>query len=290
MSPPVTIAHSRRHSIHSEHVDADFELWIAEPQRLWAGTPGGPPGVLYVTDANLFFGTAVEMTRIMNQLFGELPPLLVVGIAYPTDDPRVSAELRNRDFTPSEERGFEEMAGAMGPDREPLLPEGERMGGADAFLDFLEKEVRPLVEERHDVAPGRSILFGSSLGGLFAVYTLLTRPGAFDHYIAVSPALWWDDEVLFELEAELAERADDVSARIFLGVGGLEEDERLPFLARFKAVTNVRALAERLRGRGYPSLVVEERVFEEETHTTVMPVALTRGLRALLGSAYPETA
>ncbi|NIP57913.1 MAG: hypothetical protein GWM92_06625, partial [Gemmatimonadetes bacterium] len=259
MTPPVTIPHTHLHPLRSEHVDADFELWIAEPRRLWAGTPVGPRGALYVTDANLFFGTAVEMTRIMNQLFGELPPLLVVGIAYPTDDPRISAELRNRDFTPSEERGFEEIAGAMQPDREPVLPEGERMGGADAFLDFLVKEVRPLVEERHDVAPGRSVLFGSSLGGLFTVYALLSRPRAFDHYIAVSPALWWDDEVLFDLGAELSDGADDVSARVFLGVGGLEEDDRLPFLARFKAVTNVRAMGERLRSRGYPSLTVEQR-------------------------------
>ena len=45
---------------------------------------GRPPGVLYVTDANGFFGGAVDMVRNM-QHHSHVPPLLVVGIGYPRD-------------------------------------------------------------------------------------------------------------------------------------------------------------------------------------------------------------
>jgi predicted alpha/beta superfamily hydrolase len=40
------------------------------------------------------------------------------------------------------------------------------------------------------------VLVGHSLGGLFAVYALMTRPDVFQGYIAISPALWWDDQSL----------------------------------------------------------------------------------------------
>ena len=49
-----------------------------------------------------------------------------MGIAYGTDDPAVVGEIRNRDFTPSEDARFEAMAKQATPDWEPLLPEGCR--------------------------------------------------------------------------------------------------------------------------------------------------------------------
>jgi len=98
----------------------------------------GPRKVLYVLDADLFFGTAVETARLAHQLYGELPPLLVVGIAY-GEEPGVQGQLRTRDFTPSADPGFDRMTASF-PGFEPLLPEGERKGGAERFLDFLHEE------------------------------------------------------------------------------------------------------------------------------------------------------
>jgi len=54
-------------------------------------------------------------------------------------------------------------------------------------------------------------------------------------------------------------------------------------LAPFKMVSNVHTLAERLRARGYDSLDLAVFVPEGESHTTVVPVALTRGLRYIFG-------
>lgn len=275
----VEIPRTEIHAVQSEEIGAEFEIWIADPGEPRMGS-SGLPTVLYLLDANLYFGTATEMTRLMTQLFGELPPVLVVGIAYPTDDPAVSAQLRNRDFTPSADPGFAEMVAQM-PDFEPVLPEGERMGHADRFLDFLVDEVRPLAEGRHATDPEHAILFGSSLSGLFALHALLRRPNAFTDYIAVSPAIWWNDAELLGLEDARGGEWDDLDARLYLAVGELEESERVPFLARYRMITNARELAGRLEARSYPSFQLRNEVIAGETHTSVVPSALIRGLRWL---------
>jgi hypothetical protein len=280
----VQLPGTRVHTIRSEIAEAEYQVWVAEPSsNPRVSRPERIP-VLYVVDADLWFGTATEMTRIMHGLFGELPPVLVVGLAYGTPELAVQGEIRNRDLTPTADPGFEAMARQMSPEWQPLLPEERRMGRAREFLGFIEQEVKPMVRRLHPAAdPRAEVVFGASLGGLFVAWTLVTEPGSFDHYIAASPALWWDGEMLFALEEERAAGRADVAASVFLGVGSLEEGVGLPWLDRFRTVTNVRRLRERLESRGSPSLRVDARVFEGETHTSVVPVVLTRGLRWALG-------
>lgn len=282
---PVTLRETETYRVFSEHVGAELELRVARPVPGLMSQPVEEYAVLYVLDGDLFFGTATETTRLMHGLFGELPPLLVVGIGYGTNDPRLQGETRNRDFTPTADPAFEAMGRRMMPGWEPLLPEGRRMGGADRFLDFLEREVAPLLAERYPVAERGSTLFGSSMGGLLATYALLTRPGPFDHYVIASPALWWDGELLFRIEERVAPERDDLPAKAFLAAGSLEEGSGIPGLDRWKLVTNARTMSERLAGRRYPSLQVDVQVLEGETHTSAVPLALTRGLRWAFGGA-----
>ena len=282
MHRPVVIPETEVFDVHSVRADADYQIWVASPMAGMRPFPTGPRKCLYVLDANLFFATAVEMTRLMSQLYGELPPLLVVGIAYDTSVPPLQGELRARDFTPTADAGFAAMARTMPGAPQPTLPEGRRFGRALEFLDFLTAEVRPFVEQRFEVAEGGSMLFGSSLGGLFALYAMMERPRAFDAYIAVSPAIWWDNAFLLNREAELAASRDDLAATLFMAVGGGEERADIPALAPFRMVSNVAALAERLNARDHKSLQMVTFVPEGESHTTVVPVALTRGLRYVL--------
>jgi predicted alpha/beta superfamily hydrolase len=286
MTRSVTLARSEVHEITSRNAEADYQLWVAVPTRNPRTPPRETYPVLYVTDADIWFCTAAEMTRLMHVLYGVLPPILVVGIAYGVEDPMIQGEIRNRDLTPTTSPGFEEMARRMNPDWKPALPEGRRMGRAAEFLAFLDDEVKPFVSERYPVE-GKGALFGCSLGGLFALYALLAKPGSFDHYIAGSPAIWWDDAVLFDLEEKMAASTKDVAANVFMGVGSLEEGGGVTAQDPFKFVTNVRAMASRLEGRKYPSLAIETEVFDNEGHTSVPPVVLTRGLRMAFRGSPP---
>ncbi len=282
----VSLPDTEIHSLHSDIIGDDFEIWIARPQAGFAPLPPGPTAVLYVLDANLCFGTAVEMTRIMHKLYGELPPLLIVGIAYPTDNGFLQGALRTRDFTPSADASLAAMADSLPKPAQSFQVEPS-MGGGDRFLQFLQSEVKPFVSSRFEVASQNSTIFGSSLGGLLVTYALLTAPKSFDNFIAVSPSLWWDNEMMFCLESAQAEKArsnaqGDRQPKVFLAVGELEETPEIPMLARFKTVTNVHRMADQLGC--WETLSVQSAVISGETHTSVIPAALTRGLRSCLPS------
>jgi predicted alpha/beta superfamily hydrolase len=68
-------------------------------------------------------------------------------------------------------------------------------GGSAKFMEFLEKEVQPLINKQYP-GNGSSTIIGQSLGGLLATEVLWKKPDLFDHYIIISPSLWWDDESL----------------------------------------------------------------------------------------------
>ena len=276
----VSLPDTEVHALRSEIVGDDFELWVAHPQAGFVPVPDEPVRVLYLLDANLFFGTAVEMTRLMHKLFGELPPLLVVGITYPTDNGFLQGALRTRDFTPSEDTGMAQMSASF-----PQMPEAQNikpsMGGASAFFKFLEDEVKPFVDMRYDVRENGTILFGSSLGGLFVTHTLLTEPTSFDNYIAVSPALWWNQEEIFDIGQE-ARYSQESEGNVFIAVGGLEESPAIPQLSAFKLKTNAQRMATQLAEDAVPSRKVYFEELDGETHTSVVPVALIRALRRLL--------
>lgn len=68
-------------------------------------------------------------------------------------------------------------------------------GGADDFRRFITEEIQPLVNRRYRTT-GETAVLGESLAGLFIVDTFLRAPDSFDHYIAVSPSLWWNDQAL----------------------------------------------------------------------------------------------
>ena len=87
-------------------------------------------------------------------------------------------------------------------------------GGSAKFIDFLEKELKPYIEQNYKVLE-EATLIGQSLGGLLATEILLKRPTLFTNYIIISPSLWWDHESLLALE----ESAFKTDRSIYVGVG-----------------------------------------------------------------------
>lgn len=87
-------------------------------------------------------------------------------------------------------------------------------GGSKDFIKFISNEVQPLIERNYRTNWSKTII-GQSLGGLLATEILFKSPGLFDHYIIISPSLWWDDESLlaFSLPIELAAKS------VYIGVG-----------------------------------------------------------------------
>lgn len=72
-------------------------------------------------------------------------------------------------------------------------------GGSAKFMDFLAKEVQPLVGKNYRTQNNKTLI-GQSFGGLLATEVLFKRPDLFDNYIIVSPSLWWDEESLLAFD------------------------------------------------------------------------------------------
>jgi hypothetical protein len=75
-------------------------------------------------------------------------------------------------------------------------------GGGEKFISFIEKELMPHIDSIYPTAPYR-LLFGHSMGGLFVMNTLVNHTNLFKAYVAVDPAMNWDNQKLLK-EAEQA--------------------------------------------------------------------------------------
>lgn len=251
---------------------------------------------IYLTDPVFTLRPTIAAAHLLSTFSAltgrSFPSLAVIGIGYPARDAGTIYSLRSRDLTPTPE-GFP--TGVHGP----AVRYG--FGGAESFLRALVEEVIPAVESRFPVESSDRTLLGTSFGGLFGLYTLLTKPGVFARYLLASPSIWWDERVILRYEEEWARANSDLPGTVFLAVGENEvvgdtwknEGFSGAALTSFAMVSNVQVLTERLVARGYPSLTVRTVVLSGEYHLTVLPAAVTRGLIELFdrtspGDAQPE--
>jgi uncharacterized protein len=275
---PAVIDRTASHRIYSEAIGQDFLIEVAWP--VGPVQPDEKIPVVYVLDGNATFAMTVQIARSLQYGPFPLPRTFVVGVGYHNayDGQGLRpGQLRMRDLTPCNDEPTEARLRAA-PARWGLPP-GLRFGGAGAFLQFIETTVKPFVASRYPVNRNDETLLGMSAGGLCALYALFTAPETYERYVALSPALYWGERRLFDLEAQLAGRTPDLPANVFLGVGGLEEthdaDQRL--------VSNLYEMEARIRSRAYPSLEMGFHVFPEETHMSVYPAGVSRGLSQVFG-------
>lgn len=158
-----------------------YQVMIAWPE-------GEPPvagwPVLYVLDGEDNFAiTALTARRLARA--GERSGVdagVVVGIAAGPLARRV------RDYTPA-------TPGWIIPAGRPA--HGLVTGGAEAFLDLVERRIMPMVHAgRWRIDRSRETLAGHSFGGVLALHAAFTRPALFDNVVAVSPSLWFGDGLL----------------------------------------------------------------------------------------------
>ena len=71
--------------------------------------------------------------------------------------------------------------------------------------------------------------------------------------------------------------------RVYLATGSLEDDPGNPFES-LRAVANHKRFTEVLPGRNYSGLVLTSELIEGETHMSVIPPLLYRGLREVLST------
>lgn len=266
LRPQVTIPDTEIHLVFKSNVNQEFRIFVALPHT-YASLDKAYP-TLYVLDANAFFGTVTETVRSL-ATFNEIPEILIIGIGYSVNTVTETIGFRTRDYTPTRvDEWYKEVP-------LPNKPEYCGSGGGSDFLRFIRFELIPFINTTYRTIPKNDAIFGFSFGGLFALSVLFDQPDTFSHYIIGSPTVWWDDAVILKREKNFAANNTDLSAKVFISVGS-GESERM--------VTGMQTLAKTLQDRRYKNLEIATHIFEGETHVSVPPATISRGLRTVLAS------
>ncbi|MDP3502494.1 MAG: alpha/beta hydrolase-fold protein [Myxococcales bacterium] len=117
-------------------------------------------------------------------------------------------------------------------------------GKGGDYLRFLVEELKPAVDREYRTLPARerTVVIGSSLGGLISVYAGVQKPDVFGNIGAMSPSTWWDNRWILGSVAGLrASPLRPLKVYVDSGNAGTSMDD----------VTNTAALAQAWRDRGY---------------------------------------
>ena len=206
---------------------------------------------MYMTDAQWTFPALMDTRNAL--LYDNLiPELIFVGIAF-TDNYFTN---RNRDFTPTHTE-FDSVS-----------------GGAAKFLEVIEKEIIPQIDSAYRTDKKNNGLVGGSSGGLFVLYTLFQQPSPFNRFIANTPSLWYDDQLVSKMEQKFSEKNNELNAKLFLSSGGYEEEMGPPIFKDF---------CTQLKSRNYKGLEMESLVVDKTGHLSVAAYANIRGLPFIFG-------
>lgn len=250
------ISRSHQFVLRSSISGVEYRIQVSEPVRPMK--PGEKAAVVYALDGNYAFGMVADIARNLPQM-GEMGHAYIVAVGYPSDDQLPWDIGRERDYA-HETFSFDD--GKV------------RGGGGAAFQRFMVEELRPYIESRHPIEPGKAVLWGHSLGGLFAANVIRTQPQAFDGYIVGSPAIWIH-KGFFDGMKGVAPKGG--GRKVYIGVGSLETDEDMAATAQ--------KLAEVLREPG-STFEVRDKVFPGEGHITVQGALVANGMSFIL--PYPK--
>jgi len=146
-----------KQKIHSELLKNEHDLSIYLPAGYKANAT--PYDLVVIFDESAYM-TKVPTPLILDNLIAasKISPTVAVLIANPTQ------ETRNQELPPNPK-----------------------------FADFLAKELIPWIHAHYNVTddPGKTVVAGSSLGGLAAAYAGYKHPEVFTNVLCQSGSFWW---------------------------------------------------------------------------------------------------
>ncbi len=259
--PPHIIANSQLRVLPVNAAGRHYGLYIGLPES-YGKEPGKRYPVVYVTDGYWDFE---KMDTIRGCLVYDkvVPEFIIVGMGYAGDNLDYG-NLRRWELTPTH-------FGDGGP---------EASGHAGDYLTTIEKEIIPLIEREYRADSSYRVLAGASLGGLFTLYSMYTKPGLFQAYIAATPAVTVDNGWLFDYEKTFAKSGQPLKTRLFVSVGENEWAQHLAGIKRFN---------ERIVSRKQDGLDYQFRIIDGERHAGMQIESYVRGLQFAFAPLAPES-
>lgn len=231
--------------IQSKNTGRNHELVVVLPAS-YAANPDKKYPVLYYLDA--YWDTPLLVSTYGNLIYDNVvPEFIMVGLSYPST--ANYDEERRTDYT--------------------FTVAGEHSGKGGLFLDFIKKEVAPLIETKFRGEKTDRILSGNSLGGLFTIEAAYQAPDFFSGFIAISPAVEWDHSALVKLDETYSKKHKELNGRMFISYGTTEYPVFREPIIQFQ---------KQLAARQYQGLGLLNYSMEGLDHTSVKGDGYVRGL------------
>jgi predicted alpha/beta superfamily hydrolase len=256
--PPHTIPGSELRVLPVNAAGRHYQLSVGLPASYAKETARRYP-VVYVTDGYWDFEKldAIRGALVFDKV---TPEFIIVGLGYAGEGLDYGT-LRGWELSP--------------------VPFGDdpNTGHAAQFLATIETEIIPFVEREYRADPAHRVLAGASLGGLFTLYSMYSRPHLFSAWVAVTPAVALNDGWLLGYEEKFAEAGGQLKGRLFVSMGENETPGYLSAILRYNS---------RLAARRYPDIAYQFRIIDGERHAGMQLESYTRGLRFVFAPLAPE--
>jgi predicted alpha/beta superfamily hydrolase len=150
-------------------------------------------------------------------------------------------------------------------------------GHSARFIEFIEKELQPYIENKYRTNDTKTII-GESLGGLLAAEILLKKPELFNKYIIISPSIWWDNGSLLDLPLPVMNDRLNKGTEIYIAVGkeGLTPGD----IPRVMEV-DVNLLAEKIKNGFTQRATTYFDYLPQEDHATISHQAILNAMKIL---------
>jgi uncharacterized protein len=238
--------------IHSKLLNEERKIWVYVP-TISEFNPKHNYPVVYLLDGDDHFRSVMAMIQELSEVQHNttLPQMILVGI--PNTD-------RERDLTPLHDDG-----------------NGNISAGGEVFTSFLEKELIPYIDSAYPTTQCR-ILIGHSLGGLFAINTLINHTQLFKSYIAIEPSMWYDKQKLLNEANKVLKEKDFTGKSLYLAIANSpavlfkDTSTNNPYQANLK-------FASYIEKNIHNNLKFARNFYKDDNHTSVPFIAEYDGLR-----------
>jgi predicted alpha/beta superfamily hydrolase len=256
--PPHVIGNSELRVLPRNAAGRQYQLHVGLPGNYGRDTEKRYP-VIYVTDGYWDFEKlhAIRGSLVFDKV---VPEFIIVGLGYAGENLNYG-QMRSWELSPIQRDG------------------DPNTGHAAEFLQTIETVIIPFIEREYRADPKQRVLAGASLGGLFTLYSMYSKPDLFNAWIAVTPAVVLGNDWLLEQEAKFAAAGRALKGRLHVSMG---ENEGVGFVAgilRYNA---------RVQSRKYPDLAYCFRIIDGERHAGMQLEAYTRGIRFVFEPLAPE--
>ncbi|MFC1887221.1 alpha/beta hydrolase-fold protein [Candidatus Cloacimonadota bacterium] len=182
---PVIIG--KKITLNSEIMQEDREILLYLPGDYDTSVKNYPI-LFHMQGSEILFHKETGTIKYLSEFRTEIPQMIVVNILFTN---------YRRDVFP---RKLERIPGT---------------GGSDNFLDFIEYELLPFLQENYRTTDHLTI-YGQSNTGMFSLYAQLSRPDLFDACIASSPAVGQGNNFMYSLTDSLLSKSNFSNNKMFI--------------------------------------------------------------------------